>query len=104
VTSVTNDQTKVALSCKVHARFDLFPRSRHDDVLSVHALCATTRWVVRRHAGVVGFERPELGDGVVSSNIALASSSVFPGTVPHTAIAHLPSWLEYPHTSPHHRR
>ena len=91
MTSVTNDQTKVALSSKVHTRFDLIPRSRHDDVLSVHALCATTRWVVRRHAGVVSFERPELSDGVVSSSIALASSYVFPEKVAHTAIAHLPS-------------
>ena len=104
MTSITDDQTKVALSCKVHTRLNLFPCSRHDDVLSVHALCASTRWVVRRHASVVGFERPELGDGVVSSGIALASSSVFPGKVAHTAIAHLPSWLEYPHTSPHRRR
>lgn len=77
VTSISDDQTKVALSCKVHTSFDLFPCGCHDDVLSVHALCAATRWVVGWHAGVVRLERPEFGDGMISSGIALASTRVF---------------------------
>jgi hypothetical protein len=104
MTSVTNDQSKVAFSCKVHTSLDLLLGSCHNDIFSVKALCTRRRRVVGRHAGIVRLERPKLGNGVIGSIIALASTSIFPRGVVHTAIAHWPSWLAYPHTSPHRTR
>jgi hypothetical protein len=104
MTSVTNDQSKVAFPCKVYTSLDLFLGSCHNDVFPVETLCATCGWVVGRHAGVIRLERPKLGNGVIGSSIALASTSILPRGVFHTAIAHWPSWLAYPHTPLHRTR
>jgi hypothetical protein len=71
VTSVTDDQTQVALPCKVHTSSDLILRLCHNDIASVEAASAGLRWVIGRQAGVIGCQWPEFSDGVDSSVMML---------------------------------
>ena len=71
VPSVTDDQTKVALSCEINTVPDLILCCCHDDIASVEPSGTGFGCVVGRQAGVVRLERPELGNRVVSPDIVV---------------------------------
>ena len=68
VTSVANDETKIALPCKVDTGFDMFFCRCHDDISSVESSSTCIRWIIGGQASIVRFQRPQLSDWVIGPN------------------------------------
>lgn len=103
MTSVADDETKVALSSEVNTGFDMLLFSCHDDIASVESSSACPRWIVSGQAGIVRLQWPELSDRMIGPGTILTQEQDRSSKLTLTATAHCPNWLVYLHTLPHHK-
>jgi hypothetical protein len=104
VASVTNDQTQVALSCKVHTSFQVLLCLCHNNILSIKAARTWLGWIGSGQASVVGGERPKVCNGMVGPSETISSFATHKLIERLTAIARWPNWLECLRTLPRRTR
>lgn len=69
---VSDNQADITVSCKVHARLDLFLGLCKNDIISIEAARAGCSRVVGWQASIVGILRPKICDWVVSTDIIVS--------------------------------